>query len=336
MGFISKRGRLSIVYFVVMCCLGILQISFSAVNTTLSDNIMDITYTLVSQCLCMGLVPFLLTLWLKPCKKGESRVKNLFRDFGYRKPISKKCWWLLIPICISLYLLTSLSSRIWNLFLMVIGFDNPTFGGYLFSKPWDLPLWIFMVGVLPAVFEEFTHRGLLFDMLEDRGNEWEIVFFSALLFAGMHTNINQFGYAFVGGLVMGFVALRTGSIYFSMATHFFTNFISVMSNYASQDLGILGKISDALDGFFMTPLGIGATFVILMANLVLLYLILGAFEKYDTREKVRPKPFLPPKIFLDSYKKDGKATLKDNAFIIGSICIGISVTLFTLLFGYFR
>lgn len=336
MGFISKRERLSIVYFVVMCCLGIVQVVFASVNTTLSDNVTDITYTLVSQCLCMGLVPFLLTLWLKPCSKGESKVKSLFRDFGYRRPLSKKCWWLLFPTCISLYLLTSLVARVWSLFLLVIGFKNPTFGGYLFTKPWDLPLWIFVVGVLPAIFEEFTHRGLLLDMLEDRGNEWEMIFISALLFGGMHTNINQFGYAFVGGIVMGFITVRTGSIYFSMAAHFFTNFMSVMSSYASQEKGILGKISEAIDNFMVSPMGLVVLLGVLIANLFLLYYLMSCFDKLDTRERLRPKAFLPPKVFLDTYKKDGKATLKDNAYIIGSLCIGACVTLFTLLFGYFR
>ncbi len=335
---LSKRQRLSIIYFCVMVSLGILQIIFAVAPLTLSSNMTNIVYTLCSQCICMGALPLTLTLILKPYKANENRLTAVFRDFRYKKPYNAKSWLLVIPLALSFYLFTSLTSRVWTVFLDIIGYKESIYTGQVYTSGWDLLLWTVMTAAMPAVFEEFTHRGLLLDMLEDRGNEWGMVLMSGLLFAGMHTNIVQFGYAFAGGCIMAYAVIKTGSIFISMILHFITNFLSVFISYSSQSEEILGRMYDAYAGLWNSYLGILAVVLVLIANLFLMYLLLGALQKVNRREDemLRPKGFLSYRVALDTYRKDGKPTIFDNLFVWGALAIGVSVTLFTLIYGYFR
>jgi len=336
---LSKRTKLTFIYFCVMVALGTLQILYSVIPNTLSDNMGDILYTLCSQVLCMGILPFVLLLRLKPFDEGENKLVRIAKDFRYSKPFNKKSWLLLLPIAISFYLVTSLSSRLWSSLLSIAGFTFPTNSGYLFANSWDFVLWVGIVGVLPAIFEEFTHRGLLLDALEDRGNEWEMVLFSGLLFGGMHTNIQQFFYAFVGGCALAFVVIKTGSIFFSMIIHFFTNFISVFIGYCEYTDGFFNKVYILYNSIFDSTLSYLAYIAILIANLFLFFYLLSVVQKQNSsplRDGIRPRKFITHRITLDTYRKDGKATFLDNAFLYGALAIGVSVTIFTLIYGYFR
>ena len=107
-------------------------------------------------------------------------------------------------------------------------------------------LQIFIVAVLPAIFEELTNRGVLGAAEK---NEKEYIFFSALLFALMHQNVTQTGYTFVAGLVMAALCFYTNSIWASVFFHFMNNFISVLRAYT----GAL----DFLNRFFGLALGGG-------------------------------------------------------------------------------
>lgn len=82
--------------------------------------------------------------------------------------------------------------------------------------------------IIPALVEEFLFRGVILKNLLPYGKTVAIVI-SALLFSLMHTNFFQFFYTFIAGLVLGYVFLRTGSIWCSVLIHFINNFIAVLT-----------------------------------------------------------------------------------------------------------
>jgi sodium transport system permease protein len=80
-----------------------------------------------------------------------------------------------------------------------------------------------VLGVLPAVAEELAFRGFILSGLRRRFPPGAAVVFSSILFALYHFNVFQLLPAFVLGLVLGTLALRTGSVLPGMLFHMLHN-----------------------------------------------------------------------------------------------------------------
>lgn len=93
--------------------------------------------------------------------------------------------------------------------------------------------------VIAPAAEEFMFRRLLLDRLRPYGDRFAVVA-SALCFGLFHGNLNQYFYAFAIGLVLGYVALRTGLIWQNILLHAMINFISVGLLPLLEALGDLG------------------------------------------------------------------------------------------------
>ena len=90
--------------------------------------------------------------------------------------------------------------------------------------------------IIPALVEEFAYRGVVLSLLKPYG-EGFAVFCSALLFALIHGNMSQIPFAFIVGLVLGTICVRTGSIWVSIVLHFINNFIAVCITYLTNGMG---------------------------------------------------------------------------------------------------
>lgn len=90
-------------------------------------------------------------------------------------------------------------------------------------------LWIGLlcVALLPAFVEECTFRGAIYHSLRG-ARPVRAIILSGLMFGAMHMNFNQFVYATVLGIVMGFLLEATGSIVSTMLLHFCFNANSVI------------------------------------------------------------------------------------------------------------
>lgn len=117
-------------------------------------------------------------------------------------------------------------------------------GGYQISEL-QLPLdhfgWyvlsLIVIALLPAIFEELIFRGIIQNGLVRRLGEVGALFMSAFLFALMHGSIQQFIYPFILGVILGWIAMRTGSTFSSMLVHFLNNAIVVTLNYIAERTG---------------------------------------------------------------------------------------------------
>lgn len=79
--------------------------------------------------------------------------------------------------------------------------------------------------VIAPLFEEFWFRGIVMESLRQYGNGFAI-FVSALLFGLTHANFQQFFYAFVIGVCLGYIAVSTKSIITTTVMHAMFNGIS--------------------------------------------------------------------------------------------------------------
>lgn len=86
--------------------------------------------------------------------------------------------------------------------------------------------------VMPALAEEFALRGVVMQPLRKFGDKFAVVI-SALVFSIIHGNFEQIPFAFVVGLALGYVVIRTDSIWAGVLLHFLNNFWAVCSEYLS-------------------------------------------------------------------------------------------------------
>jgi len=84
-------------------------------------------------------------------------------------------------------------------------------------------MYIFTLSVLPAILEEILFRGFILQSLRRFGDMFAVII-SALVFALVHGNFAQLPNAFIMGVTIAFLAVKTGSLIPGMILHFINNF----------------------------------------------------------------------------------------------------------------
>ena len=99
------------------------------------------------------------------------------------------------------------------------------------------PLWLnlILMGLIPAVCEEYIFRGLIFHGYKKR-NPFGAMIMSSFLFGLMHMNINQFVYAFIMGWIFSMLVYATGTIASSVTAHFVFNGFNVIMSHRAADI----------------------------------------------------------------------------------------------------
>lgn len=90
-----------------------------------------------------------------------------------------------------------------------------------------IAIFIFGMALVPAVFEELFFRKWILNSAKKYGAVFAVVF-SALLFGIYHMNLSQGIFAFLLGIVFGIIAIKTGSIKFTVLIHFLNNAVACM------------------------------------------------------------------------------------------------------------
>lgn len=93
--------------------------------------------------------------------------------------------------------------------------------------------------IIPALVEEFACRGLILGSLKKYGEGFSIIA-SAAVFGIIHGNFEQIPFAFLIGIVLGFITVKSGSIWLACLIHGFNNAVSVIMSY------LTGGMSDDL------------------------------------------------------------------------------------------
>ena len=111
--------------------------------------------------------------------------------------------------------------------------DNPEgFFGFL--------LCLISTSLVPALVEEYACRGILLGSLKKYGDGFAVIA-SAALFGLMHGNFEQIPFAFLVGLGLGYITVKSGSILIAIGVHSFNNLISVIYDYILADLSSITK-----------------------------------------------------------------------------------------------
>jgi sodium transport system permease protein len=97
------------------------------------------------------------------------------------------------------------------------------------------PAWqlILLLALLPAVCEELAFRGFVLNGLRRSGHKWGAILVTSALFGVVHMLLQQSLSAFLIGIVIGYVAVKTNSVWPAMLFHFTHNSLAVLYGFAT-------------------------------------------------------------------------------------------------------
>jgi len=105
------------------------------------------------------------------------------------------------------------------------------------DSPSGLAIGIFVVALLPAIFEELLMRGIVLTSTERIGYRASL-FIGGLFFALLHNSIEGFLGIFFLGIVLCYVVWMTGSIFAGMIVHFSFNTFGMVLDYIINSQGL--------------------------------------------------------------------------------------------------
>lgn len=103
--------------------------------------------------------------------------------------------------------------------------------GAVYIPTEGVPLVLFFIStaIAPAIIEEFTMRAVTMQALRKYGDTFAIVM-TALVFGLMHRNAVQGIFAFIAGVVFGYICVATGTVWTAVIVHALNNGIYVVFN----------------------------------------------------------------------------------------------------------
>lgn len=136
--------------------------------------------------------------------------------------------WILLTLG-AVYCCALLNSYLMNFFFNFIGQPDTELFETEFNGIHSILLEVLTMSLVPGLCEEILFRGVFLKKLLPFGKNLAVVL-SALFFALMHQMPMQFFYTFSAGLMLGYLYVYTGSIWWGVVVHMLNNFLSVMTS----------------------------------------------------------------------------------------------------------
>ena len=208
-------NRIGLAIFVSMILVNIIQVVFFGIIGVVNQELLSapwINYAgiAISFYLIGFPVFYLMIKNLPEEEKRESKTLGVFE---------------VIKICFMSYSIVYIVNFLTNLFMMLIAVikgsevTNPLVN-MLEGSNW---IWsLIFAGILSPIIEEMMFRGVMLNKLRRYGDKVAIIT-TAILFGLFHANFSQFFYAVALGMIFAYVALKTGTIKYSIILHIVVN-----------------------------------------------------------------------------------------------------------------
>lgn len=268
----TARARLKRQALYVGCCLlGILLAQF--VFPLLFSPMLARASLMMEQQHFLGFLAYMLVydvlyclMLLLPTLLLTLGFRQQIRPFAGRERVGGSAFWLTAAGGLALCVLANYIVSIVMNFLTAFGIQ-PTTGGETEVFPGGGYLIINLISsaLLPAFVEELVFRGYLMGALRPFGDRRAIVM-SALLFGLLHGNMTQVPFAFLLGLVFGYLMAKTNNLLIPIAIHFLNNAMAVLLEQAGLYLNedMLGLIQMTV--FALIALIGGVSLLVLSGN----------------------------------------------------------------------
>lgn len=242
-GFKSTCMRIGAMMIVVFAARCVCQILVSLLTPLYSgwSEFAKTVLSVVSSIVFLNIIPITAGLLILKfdIKSRKSELYAKPRYFGRSFAIFPAGYGLAIACS----LITTLIGRLIPPNSPVSDSFNGVQNAFSSADPASAALMTFHAVVFAPIFEEFWFRGMVLHTLKPYGNGFAI-FVSALLFGMTHANLGQFLYTTAIGVVLGYVAVQTGSIIPTTIMHAMFNSIGsitslLMMNKDVQDYIVL-------------------------------------------------------------------------------------------------
>lgn len=194
---------------------------FPSFNAVFQDKAAMFAFDSVTSILALGLPFFIVFFILKQ--------KKLVSTLPYEKPDNPKASGYLTLLSIPVMVFSSIIvNYISAIVQAILGVEfNSNIEDTKISGIVGILTVCISFAIVPALIEEFVVRGVTMQPLRKYGDKFAIVV-SAFFFSVLHGNMLQIPYTFVGGLILGYLAIKTKSLWPPMILHFVNNFYSVI------------------------------------------------------------------------------------------------------------
>ena len=135
----------------------------------------------------------------------------------------------------------------------------------------DPNIWmvLLVIAVLPAICEEIAFRGFILSGLRHLGHKWQAIAISSIFFGVAHMMVQQSLMAALAGIVIGYVAVQSGSLLPCIMFHMTHNALAVVAgnlreNPSFEWLFDTGAAADIAYQWWIVALGAGIAAALLL------------------------------------------------------------------------
>lgn len=230
----SRCGLAVILYIVISYALSFFIVFtswvFPSISKVYSETLPSLAFDIILTLVSIGVPFFIVHLLLK----REKFSQELPFGTTYNKNAATYLVMIFLPVMVLSAVGINYISAIFQS-LMGIEFTSSVSDISLNGMK-ETVLGVFGIAVVPAIVEETAIRGIVMQPLRKYGDKFAIIA-SSLLFACMHGNMVQIPYTVVGGLLLGYLVVATGSLWPSIILHFINNLYSVIVVSVSDNFG---------------------------------------------------------------------------------------------------
>ena len=317
----DKFSKISLVYFISVLMFICVRIASSlGVFATLQENVANTVFTIIIQLIVMGALPFILYMKIyKKEKLNKQNIKQSLYEIGFKK-ISIKTIIVSILLGVLVYFFNVIIASFFDIILSLLGYAGISQTAQPEEvKTWHLVFNMLLTAVMPAIFEEFLHRGILFKGIKESKNiKWAILC-SGLFFGFMHININQFFYATIIGVFFAFITTITKNIWVPIILHFMNNAINVYLNWASKTKSLGYNFYSELNNFLqnnnMVIVFICILSVIFVMSALAIYFIIILNNEHNKNNKIQLR-LLTPKQISEFVKFKNNLNVQNNKLLL--------------------
>ena len=275
-------------------------------------------------------VLFLLVFFIY--KKGlKKSAREIFSTSGFKKPEGKKVV-LAVLIGIFGYFATVGISAVWSAIIETLGYKSSS-SAMILPDEFNIGVFLlsmFITAVLPAFCEEFAMRGMFTKTLDNSFSDKTVIILGGIAFGLFHQYIEQLLYTALFGMLITYIMLRTGCIWYGVIIHFVNNGISVFLSFASKYNFIIGpQIFEIIGRVATSNAGVLLVYAFFGVMAIVTYLLARALAPRKKRAYDANGNMILGKLIYQPCKKD-------NIWYIGAIVMTALVTVFTFLFGYLQ
>lgn len=215
-------------FFIVGFATALLQILTDLIpNTVTATVVYEVGYGLMYACV------FVLPVLFFRLLSGKKNTVPMYLERRLPRETA-----LYIFAAIALVTAAAVVNSFMTDFFNYGAFAEEVLWGESITTNYELVLAVLTTAVIPAFVEELLFRGMVLTNLLPYGRTTAVLA-SAFLFGVMHQNVGQLFYATAAGLVLGFIYVRTRSIWVCVLVHFVNNFISVIQGVIAERLSVL-------------------------------------------------------------------------------------------------